>query len=287
MEHSAGDEPEFAIKLWNGAVYIVGHGKDPVHQSEPTRTCFHLNMTMPANVDHLTAKNIAIVAMFARNHIIIDDPSAQIIHGNAFLRTEAMFWSEIDLAQSGSKAIELGSRARSGVVRKDRFPSRVNYVGFDIKAGVNVDVVGDAHELSKHFEADTFDYALSISVWEHLAMPWKVTIGLNKVMKTGGLALICSHQTWPAHEQPWDFFRFSDDSWNALFCEESGFEVVSTGMGFPAITACATMVPYLQDQMLEWNYGYLASAALVRKVAATKLIWSAETKEVVQGGYPY
>jgi hypothetical protein len=44
--------------------------------------------------------------------------------------------------------LEIGSRARSGVIRRGVAPPGWEYVGLDIVPGPNVDVVGDAHELS-------------------------------------------------------------------------------------------------------------------------------------------
>ncbi len=82
----------------------------------------------------------------------------------------------------------------------------MKYQGFDIVAGENVDVVGDAHQLSKHFSSKTFDFCFSVSVFEHLMWPWKVVLELNDVMKVGGMVFAQSHPTWPKHEIPWDFF---------------------------------------------------------------------------------
>ena len=61
-------------------------------------------------------------------------------------------------------------------------------------------------------------------------MPWKVAIELNRVMKTGGLVLIHTHQTIGMHDLPWDFWRYSDTSWHGLFNEYTGFEIVETSL---------------------------------------------------------
>ena len=72
-----------------------------------------------------------------------------------------------------------------------------------------MDVMGDAHKLSDYFDKDSFDVIFSMSVFEHLAMPWKVALELNKVLKPGGMMLHTTHQTWPLHEEPWDYWRYS------------------------------------------------------------------------------
>ena len=44
------------------------------------------------------------------------------------------------------------------------------------------------------------------------------SIARNRV-KIGGVVLSQSHQTWPQHEGPWDFFRCSASGWASLFCK--------------------------------------------------------------------
>jgi hypothetical protein len=34
----------------------------------------------------------------------------------------------------------------------------------------------------------------------------KVALEMNRIMKTGGLVMLATHQTWPLHEVPWDFW---------------------------------------------------------------------------------
>jgi hypothetical protein len=116
------------------------------------------------------------------------------------------FMANIRNARGGS-ILEIGSRARSGISRRNIFEQHLEYVGLDIMAGPNVDVVGDAHNLPTDFEC-RFDFAVSLSTFEHLIMPWKAALELNRALKRGGIAYIQSHQTWPIHEEPWDYFRF-------------------------------------------------------------------------------
>ena len=90
--------------------------------------------------------------------------------------------------------------------RKLRLP-HIDYVGCDVVDGENVDVVPDAHRLSKALDR-TFDYVYSISTFEHLLMPWVVATEINHVMNIGGVGYIQSHQMWPVHDVPSDYFRF-------------------------------------------------------------------------------
>ncbi len=181
--------------------------------------------------------------------------------------------------------LEVGSRNRSGVVRTGWLPASASYIGFDVVAGENVDIVGDAHALSQFFEAGSFDAVFSMSTFEHLAMPWKVAVEMNQVLRQGGLALITSHQTWPLHEEPWDFWRFSDHSWAALFNLATGFKVVHTAMGEPA-----SVVPHTSHSVvvaLPQCAARLASAVICRKTGIPRVDWPVSLDEVLTSAYPH
>ena len=86
---------------------------------------------------------------------------------------EAQFFDELRRFTS-PKVLELGSRARSGISRREYFGD-ADYTGVDILRGENVDLVCDAHQLSR-FISSKYDFVFSVSVFEHLMMPWKVAI---------------------------------------------------------------------------------------------------------------
>ena len=182
--------------------------------------------------------------------------------------------------------IEIGSRARSGNIYK--LSDTANYMGFDILDGPNVDVVGDVHRLSQYISAK-FDFAVSISVWEHLAMPWVAAVELAKVMKPDGIAYIQSHQAWPVHDSPWDFFRFSSDAWKCLFHKKSGWEVLGVEHSIPAYCT-----PLLEsgNKSLHFgcdgrNVGYLKSSCLVkRNNIHPSLDWAVTLNDLVANSYP-
>jgi hypothetical protein len=186
-------------------------------------------------------------------------------------------------AREPGRLLEVGSRARSGILRRDLAPAGWACTGLDIIAGEGVDVVGDAHRLSKLFEPNSFDAAMSFSVLEHLAMPWKFVLELNRVMKVGALGIFTTHQCWPLHEAPWDFWRFSSDAWQALLNHRTGFRIVDTAMGEPAVVVANLLHPVTDfgDQP-----AYLGSSVLFEKVGGTELDWPVELEEVVVTAYP-
>ena len=129
--------------------------------------------------------------------------------------------------------MEIGSRNVTGANRRSMF-SEAEYVGFDFYAGENVDVVGDVHQLSGHFEEkQAFDLVFSSAVFEHLHMPWVAATEIHKVLKVGGFVFIETHFSYSSHERPWHFFQFSDMGLRALFNESLGFDLVDSGMSNP------------------------------------------------------
>ena len=150
-------------------------------------------------------------------------------HGmNAYNR----FLEELRRRPAGN-FLEIGGRARSGHTRKDHVPAGWHYTSLDIMAGENVDVVGDAHRMSRLLLRHHYHAAMSVSVFEHLLMPWKVVVELNRVMAPGGLVFVMTHQAYPLHDQPCDYWRVSKDAWPALFNTATGFRIIEAAEGEP------------------------------------------------------
>lgn len=186
-------------------------------------------------------------------------------------------------AKPGATLLDIGGRSRSGIDRSKQFETAQCTV-FDVNPGENVDVVGDAHKLSKFFPPETFDFVQSISVFEHLAMPWVVATELNRVLKIGGHAFISTHQSVGCHDYPWDFWRFSDRAFHALFCGAAGFEVVEAYMSTPNF-----IVPFIYSDRnpdYEKTAGFEVSCALVRKVRTTRLNWTVDMSSIHKSVYP-
>ena len=85
---------------------------------------------------------------------------------------------------AGRTVLEIGSREVTGKSNVQQLFANAKYVGFDFYPGRNVDVVGDAHKLSRYFN-DQFDVIYSYVVFEHLAMPWVAAVEMAKCLKVG------------------------------------------------------------------------------------------------------
>lgn len=180
--------------------------------------------------------------------------------------------------------LEIGSRARSGITRRELIAPHLRYTGLDIMPGPNVDAVGDAHQLSQLFAPNRFVAVFSLAVFEHLAMPWKVALEINRVLAPGGLVFVNTQQTWPVHEEPWDFWRFTAHSWRCLFNSATGFEILSTAHGEPARVHPIWDSPVARDMHL--SPAYLWSSVIARKISDTTLTWPVPTEVAAPGAYP-
>lgn len=184
---------------------------------------------------------------------------------------------------SRPRVLDIGGRARSRVQKSEMYP-HCDVTVFDIIAAPGVDVVGDAHALSSYFPPDSFDFAISLAVFEHLLMPWKAAVELSRVLRPGGLAYVWAPQSCPVHDTPWDFFRFSDNAWHALFNRRTGFEVLATDM-----SQGVHMVPRVlpeQEAFAERTFGFASSEALVRRIGPAEVDWPVKLAEVIDTAYP-
>ena len=101
---------------------------------------------------------------------------------------------------------------------------RANYVMADVQEGIDVDVVADAHELPAEW-TNRFDAYVSHSVFEHLQRPWIAAREVARVLAPGGFCHVLTHQAFPLHGYPSDYFRFSTEALRLLF-EDAGLAVL-------------------------------------------------------------
>jgi SAM-dependent methyltransferase len=223
----------------------------------------------------------AAFALFESARALIDLDTSQ----DPYHRIFRSFIAETDRRPAG-RILEIGSRARSGNVYKGLFRNYSRYVGLDIIEGENVDVVGDIHRLSRYFEEVSFDFVYSISTFEHLAMPWKAVLEINKVMSTGGWLYIATHPCWPPHERPWDFWRFSEEGFQVLLNRMTGFEILECSAGLPC-----SIVPFGHEESMKGlceQRANLGISVIARKIGPSdgRLAWDVDVSEILDTDYP-
>jgi SAM-dependent methyltransferase len=139
------------------------------------------------------------------------------------------------------------------------------YVLSDFDKGLDVEVTADIHKLDEVFKEEQFDYIISYSVHEHLKYPDLAALKMLKCLKVGGVILIQTHQTYPLHGYPFDFYRFSREALEAEFNPLMGCEVITS-----YYNDLAVIIPH--KEVLGWNdvaETYLGVGILVRKTSKT------------------
>jgi len=197
--------------------------------------------------------------------------------------TTMQTWKRVIADESIKRMLDIGGRARSGISRKNDYPGKTVVVA-DIMPAPDVDILVDVHEISKHVD-EKFDAFTSIAVFEHLLMPWKAAIEINKVLRMGAVGLVVTHQTVGIHEVPWDFYRYSNTSWKGIFNQYTGFEIIDAGMTTPTM-----IIPVRwqkQYQNTERAMGYMTSSVVVKKVSEPILDWPVPISSVTADMYPH
>lgn len=192
--------------------------------------------------------------------------------------------------QNHLNVLEIGSRVVSpgSASKRPLFPDCKSYTGFDYYPDSNTDVVGDAHQLSQYFGNQKFDAIFSISVFEHLAMPWIAAREISQLLKVGGITYHSSHFAWPIHEKPWDFWRFSDEGLKVLFSPALGFEIIKSGLFAPLRLHLDQVNPPQELLATQPGFGGVAILAKkVREVNYDKFRWEVTLDEVLDSSSHY
>lgn len=170
--------------------------------------------------------------------------------------------------------LELGARIVGSMTEgwRKHLEPECRYLGNDIHPEPGIDVVGDVHNLSQHVTAGSLDGIFSVAVLEHLAEPWIAAAEINRALRSGGETLHVTHQSWPLHEMPNDFFRMSDAALRSLFGPRTGFEVLECGMSMPV-----SIVPPPRFRNRDWlnlpfGRGYGQSYVRARKVREVETV---------------
>jgi len=226
-------------------------------------------------IDDATAEADRLYAPFIRKSS--DDP-----YHHVFAKFAYTYMDGADL-----RILEIGSREVSGYSRRRLFPKAEEYVGIDILPGPGVDLVLDAHDLTRTLPVGHFDGIFSFSVFEHLVFPWKVVMEVNRLLKPGGYCFVSTHPAWPPHELPWDFWRFPAEGLKALFSRPLGFEVCDVAEG-----VLGRLHSLAEDPPTRGVSGFdvpLAVALTARKVAnydPDRFRWDTSIFDSVATSYP-
>lgn len=152
----------------------------------------------------------------------------------------AGFWDRFRALPGPVRLLECGTLQRPGAPPSQRRDEALAirrdaaYVGLDLAAGPGVDVVADLHDLAALANGPPFDAVLICSVLEHVRRPWVAARQLARVVRPGGLLYCQTHQSFPLHDHPGDYFRFSADALREVFAPDAGWRAIEAGHEYPA-----------------------------------------------------
>ena len=131
------------------------------------------------------------------------------------------------VAGFSGRILELGTRRSQPHVSTQHkyLAPHAEWVLADLQPGLDVDVVADAHTLTQTFATASFDAVLAYAVFEHVQRPWIAAKEIAAVLKPGGIVYVGTHQTFPLHGYPNDYWRFSTEALRTIF-EDAGLETV-------------------------------------------------------------
>ena len=145
-----------------------------------------------------------------------------------------LFWESLKAMDSPSVA-EIGTlQSVKGIptIHKSFFPNAKSYIGVDIEAGDDVDLVADVHSLSQAIACDSLDAVVAIAIFEHLKHPWVAMAEIGKVLKHGGIVYVETHFAFYEHAYPSDYYRYTQDGLRAL-ADYAGLETVAVSYQNP------------------------------------------------------
>lgn len=114
------------------------------------------------------------------------------------------------LHKTDKKVLDIGSNRGP---YQHLFPNRMSV---DVAPGPNVDIVADAHDLSK-IEDNSFEVILCTEVLEHLHTPEKAILEMERVLKPGGKIILTTRFIFPLHDTPHDYYRYTQYGLAHLF----------------------------------------------------------------------
>lgn len=143
-----------------------------------------------------------------------------------FLRT---YGEELAAPGWPVRVLEVGSKSyHEQDTYRDLFASdRYEYVGLDIEAGDNVDIVPVNPFVWNEIADNSFDLCVSGQTFEHNPYFWVTFAEMARVLRPGGMAFVVAPGAGHVHRYPVDCWRFYPDSWAAL-ASLTGMELVES-----------------------------------------------------------
>ncbi|MBO4335973.1 MAG: class I SAM-dependent methyltransferase [Desulfovibrio sp.] len=142
------------------------------------------------------------------------------MHKSSFLRME--WFVENYLMKITTKrshpisVLDVGSCDVNGSY-KPLFPKpQFSYVGLDMAAGKNVDIVPRMPYSWTEIRDDSYDVIISGQCFEHVEFPWVLFEEMARILKPNGLLCVITPRHQLRHRYPVDTYRYDSDGMLAL-----------------------------------------------------------------------
>jgi SAM-dependent methyltransferase len=112
--------------------------------------------------------------------------------------------------------LDLGSQDFNGTYRTLFEEARWNYIGVDMAAGKNVDVVLRDPYHWHEIAPNSADVIISGQTFEHTEFFWLTMQQIARALKPGGLCCILAPSSGPEHQYPVDCWRVYPDGFRAV-----------------------------------------------------------------------
>lgn len=178
------------------------------------------------------------------------------MHASSYRHMKDLVERHLD-GRSSLRVADLGSQDVNGSYRSLFERPSWQYLGIDLVAGENVDVVlSSPYRLP--FSDEHFDAIVSGQAFEHVEFFWLTWIEMARLLKPGGLILLIAPSRGPEHRYPTDCWRFYPDGYGAL-AKYAGLELVE---------ATTDWAPAPEDDSAPWG----DSVGVFRK-PANRSLW--------------
>jgi SAM-dependent methyltransferase len=118
-------------------------------------------------------------------------------------------------AQRPTIIADVGSMDVNGSYRQIFHHPQWRYIGIDVAAGKNVDIVlKEPYHFPLGFSS--VDVVISGQTFEHVEFFWLTWMEMVRILRPGGLAIMILHRNMLEHRYPVDCWRFFPDAMNAF-----------------------------------------------------------------------
>jgi SAM-dependent methyltransferase len=111
---------------------------------------------------------------------------------------------------------DLGSQDINGSYKKIFSSPNWRYIGLDMTAGLNVDLVLRNPYQWKEVKSASVDVLISGQAFEHIEFFWITLLEIERVLKPGGVLCLIAPSAGPEHRYPVDCWRFYYDGMLAM-----------------------------------------------------------------------